>query len=92
VVPVLGLALIDQPALQIADVAASQVTPGDILDIYTSTTPTAPAAPNEPAGTAATTGDVSGGKALVTIEIDYTPTDGTAGLTTDALAYVVDVP
>ncbi|MDP2345655.1 MAG: hypothetical protein Q8O67_32225 [Deltaproteobacteria bacterium] len=92
VLPVLGLALIDQPALQIADVAAAQVTPSDILDIYTSTTPTAPAAPNEPAGTAATTGDVAGGKALVTIEIDYTPTDGTAGLTTDALAYVVDVP
>lgn len=90
--PALGLALVDQPALQIDDAAATNVAPAQVLDVYTSTSPTDDGAAEEPAGTAAATGDVSGGKALVTLELDYAPTDGTAGATTDVLSFVADVP
>lgn len=89
--PALGLALVDDPAVQVAGAAATQVAPSDVVDIFTSPDASAEPAVEGASGTAAATGDVSGGKAVVTIEIDYTPSDGTAGLTTDALAFVVDV-
>jgi hypothetical protein len=90
--PTLGLALVDSPAAQIAGASATQVAPTQVLDIYTSSNPTATPAPYAPAGTAAVTGDVSGGKALVTMEIDYEPSDGTGSVTTDVVAFVADVP
>ena len=91
-IPSLGLALVDQPAVQVAGAPAGTIAPSDVVDVYTSSAPTASPAPHAAAGSAAVTGDVGGGKALVTIELDYAPHDGTAGVTTDALAFVADLP
>lgn len=92
VVPGIGLALIDSPAAQVGGAPATTVTPTDVLDVFTSDDPSAAPATYGPAGTVALVGEVTGGKAVVTVELDYTPSDGTAGVTTDVLAYVADVP
>lgn len=90
--PALGLGLIDSPAAQVNGDPAGEVTPSDTLEIYSSTSPSDSPAPYAASGTVATTGDVTGGKAVVTIELDYEPTDGTAGVQTDLLTYVADIP
>ncbi len=91
-IPGIGLALIDSPAVQIGGAPAGTVAPTDVLEVYSSDTPAASPATYDPAGTVALVGDVGGGKAVVTVELDYEPTDGTTGVTTDVIAYVADLP
>lgn len=91
-VPGIGLALVDAPALQVGGAPAGAVAPDDVLDIYSSSAPAESPAPYTAGGTAAAVGSVASGKALVTLELDYEHTDGTPGVTTQALAFITDLP
>jgi hypothetical protein len=92
-VPGLGLGLFDGAlATQSGGAHATSVAGAANLAIYSSTDPSADGAPYAAAGTAAALGDVSGGKALVNLTINYELQDGTPSLATDTLVHVVDVP
>jgi hypothetical protein len=89
-VPGIGLAIHDAVAHQVGGSNAVTVAPGATLDLYSSSDPDGSPAPSGVAGVSASVGDASGGKAVLTIEIDYEPTDGTPGVQTDVLVVATD--
>jgi hypothetical protein len=93
-VPGVGLGLVgaDQVALQSGGMARSQVAVGETLEVFTSRAPGASPATYEASGQAVPVGNMSGGKALVTLSLTSEKQSQPGVIQTDTLSELVDVP
>lgn len=92
-VPALGVGLLgaDHLALQSGGTARTSVGPTEVLEVYTSKNPSANGASYETAGQAATTGTLSSGKALITLEIHSAKQSQPTVQQVDSLSALVDL-
>ncbi|HEX8820929.1 MAG TPA: hypothetical protein VF794_13460 [Archangium sp.] len=93
-VPGTGLGLVSpaQVALQSGGAARTQIAVGETLDVFTSREPARSPAIYEPAGTAATIGNVNGGKALITLNVSSEKQSMPGVRQVDTVSELVDVP
>jgi hypothetical protein len=93
-VPGTGLGLVGpaQVALQSGGTARTQIAVGETLEVFTSREPSRSPALYEASGTAVTVGSVSGGKALVTLNVSSAKQSLPDVPQLDTLSELVDLP
>jgi hypothetical protein len=91
-VPALGLGLLSSPdlTLQSGGLARTSIGPTEVLEAYSSNNPSANAASYDFDGQAATTGTLSTGKALITLELSSAKASQPTVQQIDSLSALVD--
>jgi hypothetical protein len=88
----LGLVQSGQVALQSGGAARTQLAVGETLDVFTSREPSASPAVYEASGLAAAVGSISGGKALVTLNLTSAKQSMPGVPVVDTVTELVDLP